>query len=166
MKKSQRDTYLGEAAREAAGCLTASGFPKKRWVFKGGFTFQKRRERGLDVCFQRNLMSLQGSSVFGMCALCKEQDLNISKSYIEWLNDLMSWRGYSSFQSSFPGWSLRKIPWVPLVNSWWRHFTNKKNCSEAQENTDEDILGCLKMGYIPNEIAIFHRDNDQQNHWV
>ena len=20
--------------------------------------------------------------------------------------------------------------------------------------------------YIPNEIAIFHRDNDQQNHWV
>ena len=25
---------------------------------------------------------------------------------------------------------------------------------------------CLKMGYIPNEIAIFHRDNDQQNHWV
>ena len=28
---------------------------------------------------------------------------------------------------------------------------------------------CLKIGYIPNEIAIFHRDNDdndQQNHWV
>ena len=26
---------------------------------------------------------------------------------------------------------------------------------------------CLKMGYyIPNEIAIVHRDNDQQNHWV
>ena len=25
---------------------------------------------------------------------------------------------------------------------------------------------CLKMGYTPNEIAIFHRDNDQQNHWV
>ena len=22
---------------------------------------------------------------------------------------------------------------------------------------------CLKIGYIPNEIAIFHRDNDQQN---
>ena len=22
------------------------------------------------------------------------------------------------------------------------------------------------MGYTPNEIAIFHRDNDQQNHWV
>ena len=21
------------------------------------------------------------------------------------------------------------------------------------------------VGYIPNEIAIFHRDNDQQNHW-
>ena len=30
----------------------------------------------------------------------------------------------------------------------------------------------MKMGlsenvrYIPNEIAIFHRDNDRQNHWV
>ena len=22
------------------------------------------------------------------------------------------------------------------------------------------------VGSIPNEIAIFHRDNDQQNHWV
>ena len=22
------------------------------------------------------------------------------------------------------------------------------------------------VGYIPNETAIFHRDNDQQNHWV
>ena len=22
------------------------------------------------------------------------------------------------------------------------------------------------VGYIPNEIAIFHWDNDQQNHWV
>ena len=26
------------------------------------------------------------------------------------------------------------------------------------------IWVCLKIGYIPNEIAIFHRDNDQQNH--
>ena len=22
------------------------------------------------------------------------------------------------------------------------------------------------VGYTPNEIPIFHRDNDQQNHWV
>ena len=22
------------------------------------------------------------------------------------------------------------------------------------------------VGYIPNEIAIVHRDNDEQNHWV
>ena len=28
------------------------------------------------------------------------------------------------------------------------------------------IWVCLKIWYIPNEIAIFHRDNDQQNHWV
>ena len=25
---------------------------------------------------------------------------------------------------------------------------------------------CLKIGSIPNEIAIFNRDNDQQNHWI
>ena len=24
----------------------------------------------------------------------------------------------------------------------------------------------IKMGYTSNEIAIFRRDNDQQNHWV
>ena len=30
-----------------------------------------------------------------------------------------------------------------------------------------DNLGLSEnVGYIPNEIAIFHRDNDQQNHWV
>ena len=28
------------------------------------------------------------------------------------------------------------------------------------------IWVCLKIGYIPNEIAIFFGDNDQQNHWV
>jgi hypothetical protein len=27
------------------------------------------------------------------------------------------------------------------------------------------IWVCLKIGYIPNEIAIENRDNDQQNHW-
>ena len=25
---------------------------------------------------------------------------------------------------------------------------------------------CIWEGYIPNEIAICHRDNNQQNHWV
>ena len=29
------------------------------------------------------------------------------------------------------------------------------------------LLGLSEnVGYIPNEITIFHRDNDQQNHWV
>ena len=28
------------------------------------------------------------------------------------------------------------------------------------------IWVCMKIGYIPNEIAIFRRDHDQQNHWV
>ena len=30
----------------------------------------------------------------------------------------------------------------------------------------EDMGLSENVGYIPNEIAIFHRDNDQQNHWV
>ena len=27
-------------------------------------------------------------------------------------------------------------------------------------------FGPENVGYIPKEIAIFHRDNDEQNHWV
>ena len=45
--------------------------------------------------------------------------------------------------------------------------------NDAQGCIHDEPLGarwkkwvCLKIGYIPNEIAIFHRDNDQQNHWV
>ena len=34
------------------------------------------------------------------------------------------------------------------------------------KNSVNYIWVCLKMGYIPNEIAFFHRDNDQQNHWL
>ena len=33
-------------------------------------------------------------------------------------------------------------------------------------HTYELVWVCLKIGYIPNEIAIFHRDNDHENHWV
>ena len=32
--------------------------------------------------------------------------------------------------------------------------------------TYSNIWVCLKIWYIPNEIAIQKRDNDQQNHWV
>ena len=41
-------------------------------------------------------------------------------------------------------------------------------CGNAETIWDEGIWVCLKMlgELIPNEIAIFHRDNDQQNHWV
>ena len=47
--------------------------------------------------------------------------------------------------ASWDGWGLcKEAPWGPKINNWV----------------------CLKIGYIPNEIAIFHRDNDQQNHWV
>ena len=41
------------------------------------------------------------------------------------------------------------------------------------KNGDFPLLNLLNymgmsenVGYIPNEIAIFYRDNDQQNHWV
>ena len=36
--------------------------------------------------------------------------------------------------------------------------------SQAMKQKEKGV--CLKIVYIPNEIAIFHRDNDQQNHWV
>ena len=37
---------------------------------------------------------------------------------------------------------------------------------QAQWTIYVSIWVCLKMGYTPNEIAIFSRDNDQHNHWV
>ena len=38
---------------------------------------------------------------------------------------------------------------------------------EDVKNTQKVYLGMSENGVnIPNEIAIFHRDNDQQNHWV
>ena len=43
-----------------------------------------------------------------------------------------------------------------------RPYFNHSFCA----GTVKSIWVCLKIGYIPNEIAIFHRDNDQQNHWV
>ena len=44
-------------------------------------------------------------------------------------------------------------------------FVTPSNISEVSPKRIK-IWVCLKIGYIPNEIAIFHRDNDQQNHWV
>ena len=43
----------------------------------------------------------------------------------------------------------------------------KKVSTTATENIHSHHMGLSEnVGYIPNEIAIFHRDNDQQNHWV
>ena len=52
-----------------------------------------------------------------------------------------------------------------------RDKLNKPNSQigfiEPPSRSGRLILGMLlKMGYTSNEIAIFHRDNDQQNHWV
>ena len=55
------------------------------------------------------------------------------------------------------------------------HFKIHKNWGNHQQYMlgmgvvgfiDHGIWVCLKMGYTPNEIDIFNRDNDQQNHWV
>ena len=43
---------------------------------------------------------------------------------------------------------------------------SKKVFQPKMDDENSTIWVCLKMGYTPNEIAIFHRDNDQQNHWV
>ena len=38
--------------------------------------------------------------------------------------------------------------------------------TEGALSTCEHMGLSENVGYIPNEIAIFHRDNDQQNQWV
>ena len=49
----------------------------------------------------------------------------------------------------------------------------KNNPEKDIEDLYKDIGNYIKYGFvwkcwvnIPNEIAICHRDNDQQNHWV
>ena len=37
---------------------------------------------------------------------------------------------------------------------------------EKPKSSGWEGLVTENVGYIPHEIAIFHRDNDQQNHWV
>ena len=50
------------------------------------------------------------------------------------------------------------VVWQPaLIGAFTRDFG---------EPRAPDGFGPENVGYIPNEIAIFHRDNDQQNHWV
>ena len=42
-----------------------------------------------------------------------------------------------------------------------------RTCSRLPCKDAQQYMGVSEnVGYIPNEIAIFHRDNDQQNHWV
>ena len=36
----------------------------------------------------------------------------------------------------------------------------KMDLSTNIKSVEDNIWVCLKIGYIPNEIAIFHRDND------
>ena len=52
-------------------------------------------------------------------------------------------------------------------------FLPSKQCRIYHETSGIQISNIYKhmgfsenVGYIPNEIAIVHRDNDQQNHWL
>ena len=83
--------------------------------------------------------------------------------------------GHINLTESFYGWGL--------VHRWCLLFISLKIAAEVSVcccnphvlfrapkigslNNYESIWVCLKIGYIPNEIAISKRDNDQQNHWV
>ena len=85
----------------------------------------------------------------------------------------------TSVADSFAHWTLRDLSteWK-LRSSEWRNLVMKchEELRQAQSVTVHRGLVfetlrnskwvCLKIGYIPNEIAIFHRDNDHENHWV
>ena len=47
----------------------------------------------------------------------------------------------------------------------WRKNHHEK-CDHPSQSAIEVCYICLKIGYIPKQIAIRNRDNDQQNHWV
>ena len=67
----------------------------------------------------------------------------------------------SSGVASLPG-----SPWDDDLRWPTRGWTHQPDFWLILVDTPVGKWVCLKMGYIPNEIAIFHRDNDQQNHWV
>ena len=52
--------------------------------------------------------------------------------------------------------------WAVYIESTWLGLPRLVGFLDVFCNT----WLCLEMGYTTNEIAIFHRDNDQQNHWV
>ena len=45
-------------------------------------------------------------------------------------------------------------------------ISSRMSKQKAKSSASRQKWVCLKIGYIPNEIAICYRDNDQQNHWV
>ena len=73
-----------------------------------------------------------------------------------------------------PSWCITNPP----TPSWFVTIRKKKSPAHRKKKTLEIGRSLLEawnlhhlglsenVGYIPNEIAIFHRDNDQQNHWV
>ena len=74
-------------------------------------------------------------------------------------------------------WWAMLFQWTRLPNLYgWRleHVSNmymsyiiRSHCPSSSRIPMDTYLGLSEnVGYIPNEIAIFHRDNGQQNHWV
>ena len=67
-------------------------------------------------------------------------------------------------QRTKPPFILGIFPAAMLVITRW--YIQNNRLWPANHQCHFDMWVCLKMGYIPNEIAIFHRDNDHENHWV
>ena len=54
-----------------------------------------------------------------------------------------------------------------IISEIFSTRTYQRTRMEIHQAIGDIHLGLFEnVGYIPNEIAIFHRDNDQQNHWV
>ena len=68
---------------------------------------------------------------------------------------------WGPFIDTFRGWSKNEVS-KSIQLHYFIFITLHKNSHIFMAMT----WVSLKIGYIPNEIAIFHRDNDQQNYWV
>ena len=79
--------------------------------------------------------------------------------YNDWVSvDPMEWNHSGTF-FEVNVWSL--VSMMPSLSTLLSNFYPYEH-----QWIDHIYMGLSEnVGYIPNEIAIFHRDNDQQNHW-
>ena len=76
---------------------------------------------------------------------------------------LVRWRSFFLLEFNVCWFTSVHMVHNPMFFSIWG---NQNQSESISTGIIPLIWVCLKIGYIPNEIAIFHRDNDQQNHWV